>query len=309
MKVSCNVIRDILPLYVENMASDDTRRIVEEHTASCESCKKQLDEMSISQNLPVDTDTAPLRKLKAILRKNKIYTAIFTVMLTLAAAIMAVAYLNAPEYIPYSESVVSFEESEDGAVLAIFGDEVSGYQIHCYPADYGTGYVYHITAWDSIWNRYISKNYADNTVLNPDGKMVASVYYYQANLSGNIKYSHSHSDILIYGIDQVPGGGVITLPRLFLAYYAFFAAFLVIICGLAMFLFRSNEKAREIITKLILLPVSYILGHLLIKGFNSPSYSATRDFLAILLVTIPLYFALLLAINLIKEYMRNKDSV
>lgn len=301
MKVTCNVIKDILPLHVENIASDDTRLLVEEHIAMCESCKKQLDEMRFLNNPPIDTNSAPLRKLKATLRKKKIQTILFSVMLTLAVAVVAVAYLTAREYIPYSESTVSFKESENGAVLAMFGDGVSGFDIHCSPAYYGSGgYVCHITAWDNIWNRYISKKSVNNTVLNPDGEMVTSVYYYPTDGS---------DDILIYGVDQVPGGGVRTLPRLFLSYCVFFAVFLAIICGISLLLFRHNEKARDIITKIILLPASYLLGHLLIKGFYSPSYSATRDFFAILLVMIPLYFALLSAVNIIREYLRNKNNV
>ena len=42
MKISCSVIRDILPLYVENMVSEDTKEIVEEHIKDCEECKKNL---------------------------------------------------------------------------------------------------------------------------------------------------------------------------------------------------------------------------------------------------------------------------
>lgn len=96
---------------------------------------------------------------------------------------------------------------DNGLILVIFSEEVSGYDIISYPADDNTGYVYHITVWDSIWNRNIIKVPANNTVLNPDGKAVASVYYYMTDGS---------EDILIYGTDQNPSGGVITLPRLFL---------------------------------------------------------------------------------------------
>ena len=35
MKNNCNIIRDILPLYIENMISDDTRAFVDEHIAEC----------------------------------------------------------------------------------------------------------------------------------------------------------------------------------------------------------------------------------------------------------------------------------
>ncbi len=303
MKVSCNMIRDVLPLYVENMASSDTRRIVEEHISACESCKRQLDEMSFSQDLPADIDTAPLRKLKAVLRKNKIQIFLLTVMLTLAAAVVIAAFLTAPQYISYSENPVVIKENADGTVLAMFSDEVSGYGIHHYTAIRGSGYVYHITAWSSIWSRYISKNSAGNTVLNPDGETVASVYYYTPYRSGE----HLHAgdgDILIYGRDQVPDGNVVTLPRAFLAYYFFMATALAIFCLIAMYLFRRHEKVRRVIFKIFLLPAAYLLANLCIKGFYFPSYSATRDLCAILLVTIPLYIILLSAAYLIKEFKR-----
>lgn len=303
MKISCDVIGDILPLYVENMASSDTRRIVEEHISACESCKRQLDEMSFSQDLPADIDTAPLRKLKAVLRKNKIQIFLLSVMLTLAAAVAVIAFLTAPQYIPYSENPLLIKENADGALMAIFSNEVSGYSIHHYPAGRGPGFVYHITAWNSVWSRYVRKSSANNTVLNPDGETVASVYYYTPYRSGE----HLHAgdgDILIYGRDQVPDGNVVTLPRAFLAYYFFMAAALAIFCLIAMYLFRRHEKVRRVIFKIFLLPAAYLLANLCIKGFYFPSYSATRDLCAILLVTIPLYFALLSAGYLIKEFKR-----
>ena len=30
-KISCNIIKDILPLYLDGVVSDDTRQMVEEH--------------------------------------------------------------------------------------------------------------------------------------------------------------------------------------------------------------------------------------------------------------------------------------
>ena len=41
MKIKCNVIKDILPLYIENIASEDTRVLIEEHIDECEDCKKK----------------------------------------------------------------------------------------------------------------------------------------------------------------------------------------------------------------------------------------------------------------------------
>ena len=42
MKISCDVIRDLLPLYVEDMLSNDSKNIVDEHIEQCESCRDEL---------------------------------------------------------------------------------------------------------------------------------------------------------------------------------------------------------------------------------------------------------------------------
>lgn len=303
MRISCEVIGDLLPLYVENMASSDTRRLVEEHIAACESCKRQLEEMNASLKLPADTDTAPLRRLKATLRKNKIQIFLLSVMLTLAAAAAAMAFLTAPQYIPYSEKPVEIKENRDGTVLAIFSEAVSGYDIHHYPADRGEGYVYHLTAWNSIWSRHISKGHAGRIVLNPEGNEVAGVYYYTPS-SSRERHFAGDGDILIYGQDQVPEGGVLTLPRTFLAFYFLMAVALVITCAVVLYLFRLHEKVKKTISYILLLALAYILGSLSIKGFYFPSYAAARDLCSILLVAIPLYIVLLSASYLIEEFKR-----
>lgn len=39
-KINCNVIGDLLPLYVDGAVSEDTKKLVEEHLAECADCKK-----------------------------------------------------------------------------------------------------------------------------------------------------------------------------------------------------------------------------------------------------------------------------
>lgn len=298
MKISCNMISDLLPLYVENMASQDTRDIVEEHIASCENCKKRLEEMWTLEELPIDTDIAPLRNIQNTLRREKLQTIILSVMVTLVFAVVTMAYLTAPAYISYNENVVSIIEKGDGTVLLNFSEEVSGFHVKQYPAANNSGYVYDITTWETIWHQKISKNNLENTVLNPNGETVASIYYYNTDGSENI---------LIYG-DPITDGSVITLPRLVLSYYVIFAIGFLLICGIGLAIFHKNEKIRNGLKKIILLPISYLFAHLLIKGLNSTTYLAGRDFYAILLVTISLYFALLAGRNILKKLSIKKPK-
>ncbi|MBS4537390.1 zf-HC2 domain-containing protein [Clostridium sp. D2Q-11] len=296
MKVTCNVIKDVLPLYLENMLSDDSCIMVEEHIEQCQECKNCLNEMRNFNEMPVDRNTSPLLKIKSTLRKKKIQTAIFSMMFSIMIFVITIAFLTAPEYIPYSERSVTINEIGNGSVLAQFEDTVYGYDINRYPTDDNTGYVYHIITWNSIWNRNIKKSNTNNTILNPNDENVVSVYYYHTDGS---------EDILMYGKDINPNGGIVTLPRLFLSYYALIAIVFAATCGLIMLILYRNKKVLNFTMKVFFLPVSYLLGHLIIKGFTTSSYTATRDFYAILLVMIPLYIAFLMAVNLIRQY-KNK---
>lgn len=297
MKVTCNIIRDILPLYVEKMVSNDTSSMIEEHLDGCQDCTKYLNEIKTSGKPPIYTDVSPLLKIKSALRKKKIKTAIISIMLSTIIGVTLFAFLTSPEYIPYSEKSVAISEIGEGTVQAIFTDQVSGFNINSYPTDDNSGFIYHITTWDTIWNQKMKKSQTRNTILNANNENVVAVYYYQSNYD---------DDILIYGKDIIPNGGVVTLPRLFLVYYIMIAIASIAICVLIMILFRRNEKVVNFAMKVLFLPVSYLFGHLIIKGYKTASYAATRDFCAILLITIPLYIAFLIALNLVIEFKEKK---
>ena len=51
-KINCNIIRDILPLYVDGVVSADTSALVEEHMTECEDCRQEAERMKAHMNLP-----------------------------------------------------------------------------------------------------------------------------------------------------------------------------------------------------------------------------------------------------------------
>ncbi len=64
MKITCNVIKDFLPLYIEDMLSDDSCAIVESHVTECEECRNHLNEMRTFNVIPVDRNASPFKKIK-----------------------------------------------------------------------------------------------------------------------------------------------------------------------------------------------------------------------------------------------------
>ena len=45
MKISCDVAKDLLPLYAEDICSDDSKRLLQEHLQTCGDCRVQYERM------------------------------------------------------------------------------------------------------------------------------------------------------------------------------------------------------------------------------------------------------------------------
>ena len=304
MRLSFDVISDLLPLYAEKMVSDDTRALVEGHLDACPSCKAELDKMVHPKKFAPDTHIEPFRKAKKKLNITKLYTAILSVLITLVITLTIVAYLTAPQYLPYSKEIVTVSEQDDGTVYLTFSEEVAGYDIERYLTETGSGYEYVITAWENTWNKRIAKRDVGSILINPMQENVVSIYYYTADYpSDNVYGDNTH---LIYGRDHSGGFGV--LPNLFLAYYVFFAILLLGILAVLYWVLRKNEITKDILEKVLLIPVSYLIAHLCVKGLTTTSYSATRDFAVIMLVMLPVYGVLLLAIYFFRRYRRARNG-
>jgi hypothetical protein len=74
MKTTCETIKDLLPLYHDNVCSGESRILVEKHIEKCALCAKQLSDISAELNCPVNKsdEEKPLKALKKVLKKGRI---------------------------------------------------------------------------------------------------------------------------------------------------------------------------------------------------------------------------------------------
>ena len=68
-EINCSIITDILPLYIDDVVSAETRAFVKEHLSHCENCKREFEKLSqnaaIADNAAVRLKEAePLRSFK-----------------------------------------------------------------------------------------------------------------------------------------------------------------------------------------------------------------------------------------------------
>lgn len=63
-KLECDIIKDLIPLYIENIASEGSSKEVEYHIKTCDNCKKILDQMKRKAIVIDKEEVEPLMLLK-----------------------------------------------------------------------------------------------------------------------------------------------------------------------------------------------------------------------------------------------------
>ena len=113
-KIPCEVVQDLIPLYADNLVSEKTREIVDEHVARCPSCAKAVNEAkdSLKENFDCESvnyegkDVDYLRKVRASSRKKIIAGVCITLCLALIFAGIKLFVCGSPDY-GYTMSIVS----------------------------------------------------------------------------------------------------------------------------------------------------------------------------------------------------------
>lgn len=131
-KLTCDIIKDLLPLYVDGAASEASQRMVEDHIDSCEGCRRELNRLTESVAIPISKREAEreaefLYKIKRKFQTGKIKTAVLSVltMLLITVGFYCLTVLHT-WIIPYDGSLVDMEY-ENGSLYAEFkGDNYYG---------------------------------------------------------------------------------------------------------------------------------------------------------------------------------------
>ena len=92
-KQTCDMIHDLLPLYADGVCSEESRRIVNEHLASCDACSDLLRKMNQKVAINAETDISAVKKINKKIRLGKL--AIAAVSLIAAVALLVGGYFYA----------------------------------------------------------------------------------------------------------------------------------------------------------------------------------------------------------------------
>lgn len=126
MRNECNIVQDILPLYLEGMVSRDSVSFVEEHLKNCPECSVKLDAMKKS----IETDSVfeesarqrseealPLKSVKKKFRTRGIAAVVSAVIVTIV--VMGIGLSLKSASIDYGNSEMYSQQDMDAAIKLI----------------------------------------------------------------------------------------------------------------------------------------------------------------------------------------------
>ena len=184
--IKCDVIQDLLPLYSDNVASDGSRAIVDEHIKSCSDCHAILAKMQDgddSIHLSVDTaEIGAFRKMKSKLRKKSVLMILAAVLTT---TILCCGAAAVPFSIPYDEEKTSVNLAYDEVIDIFYEGNYAGVDAWAdgdtlYIGYYGTAYTQLIKPSErlqfSIGNG-IAVDYGMSSTIIQISEQINSIYY------------------------------------------------------------------------------------------------------------------------------------
>lgn len=115
MKIQCEIIRDILPLYAEDMVSQPTRDMVDEHLEECKECTNELSSLR-KQDAPAESGMKALKRVKNTIRRRSLLAVMAAIFLIATLLLGGALMLDAPIYLSADQAIESVEALEDGTI-------------------------------------------------------------------------------------------------------------------------------------------------------------------------------------------------
>lgn len=100
MNNKCAIVRDLLPSYIDDICSNESRQFVEEHVGSCDSCRNILNHMKSEVDIPDDLNTKerlkakkPFKRLSEFFKSQKKLTS-YILSFALISLVLGIFFLT-----------------------------------------------------------------------------------------------------------------------------------------------------------------------------------------------------------------------
>jgi len=124
-EINCEVIRDLLPPYVDQLTSPSSCILVEEHLKACEHCKKALEQLQNEEAAAPVLPGEALGRVKKQINKKRIWTALLSAIAACALAFFGFYLIMIPyamHYDPalFADELITLEKSDQWGYSGLF---------------------------------------------------------------------------------------------------------------------------------------------------------------------------------------------
>ena len=278
---NCNIMKDLLPLYKENLLSDESKILVEDHLRTCPECEGLLkDEIQIERK-----ESKPLDFVEKRIKKETRYFTLAIIALLGSILIFIISYLNTPRHIEYEKGLYKVYRSDEIYTVE-FNDKVSG-------IDYtDTEDAIYLDAYSTKYDEIFNKR-----------RLRKSLTFHKDNFKTVLYQNHESMPNMVIGSGEVHQT---LLPRLVFGLYAWMSIIGFFVIAFAIFLqekLRKKSLSLPIKTLLIGAPLSLFLAIIAIKGLNTPTHHPMTDFKYIAFLA-PGIYLFLIFLSIAREQKR-----
>lgn len=140
MKTECGIVKDLLPLYVEQIASEASNKAVEEHLKECEQCRKVYQEMKMPEP-QIQYDRTPAESFHKYIKKKKwgleVKVAVITIVVILLVYFIRLALIGSLIGLLSLDSMRApiYEDTDVSHYLQYMGDGAREEYVHKWGMD------------------------------------------------------------------------------------------------------------------------------------------------------------------------------
>ena len=158
MDISCDIIRDLLPLYAEDLVSEDSRKLVDEHLCSCDPCTRQLGILKKAAQIPIEVETKSLERVEHTIRRRKLLTVATAIMTVFTLIVTGFVFMLTPVFLTADQAIEGVELREDGGLAVDYASGITGRASYALDeAVTQRGMICHTTRYDwidsKLWER------------------------------------------------------------------------------------------------------------------------------------------------------------
>ncbi len=181
--MKCNIVRDLFPLYLDGLCSEETRKQLDEHMESCENCRQLKQSMEQESVLPGDSQDwkqsiLPLKKVKKKMRRKNLMISVCAFFLLLFVGVTAVL-----AYGQITKTGISFELIYDAVRFKHIGEQFASGNIEPLYEQLSDGFVMRDEE-----AAVIHMAYADKATYDAEMKKAIMDKYHQYFEGKNLTY-------------------------------------------------------------------------------------------------------------------------